>query len=150
MQSSEKENLPADCDSHLVCSETESECSLTVSGSITRTRLYESDEELSEILSEPHTPVTTPKARKIEKTEDDAVPLPDPFPLPKHFRSDVEVALKNGKMTSETRSCFISAVASAMLRFKRYPTREDYTNVARTIIQKCSFFKSPTGTPHVS
>ena len=71
-----------------------------VSGSRKHTQLYESDEELSEILSEPHTPVTTPKARKIEKTEDDAVPLPDPFPLPKHFRSDVKVGLKNGKMTS--------------------------------------------------
>ena len=149
MQSSEKEHreLPES-----VYSETESEESqnLTVSSSRKRIRLCESDDELPEILSEPNTPITTPKAQKIKKTEEDTVPLPDPFPLPKNFRSDVEVALGIGKMTSETRTSFLSAVASAMLRFKRYPTRDDYTNVARTIISKYSFFKSPTGIPHVS
>ena len=44
-----------------------------------------------------------PKRPKVIKT-DDATPLPDPFPLPKYYRSDVEIALKNGKMTKETTS----------------------------------------------
>ena len=69
-----------------------------------------------------------------EKTEDDAIPLPDPFPLPKHYRSDVEVALKSKKMTTETRSCFILAVASAMLRYKRYPSRDDYVCIAHAVL----------------
>ena len=84
------------------------------------------------------------------KTEDDAVPLPDPFPLPKHYRADVEVALANGKMTKETTSSFLSSIASAMLVYKRYPTHDDYVGVARTILQKYSFMASPVGTPYVS
>jgi len=47
-----------------------------------------------------------PKRPKVIKTEDDATPLPYPFPLPKYYRSDVEIALKNGKITKETTSSF--------------------------------------------
>ena len=79
------------------------------------------------------------------KTEDDAVPLPDPFPLPKHYRADVKVALANGKMKSTT--SFISSVASAMLGIQHI---DDYVGVARTILQKYSFMASPVGTPYVS
>lgn len=89
------------------------------------------------------------KPFKIAKLESDNVPFPDPFPLPEHYRSDVEAALKTGKMTSETRSCFISSIASAMLRYKLYPTRDDYVSVALTIIRKYPFFKSTTGTAYV-
>ena len=84
------------------------------------------------------------------KTEDDTVPLPDPFPLPKYYRADVETALVSGKMTKETMSTFLSAIASAMLVFKCYPTREDYICVARSVLQKYSFISSPAGTPYVS
>ena len=68
------------------------------------------------------------KKRKFVKTEDDTIPLPDPFPLPKRYRADVEVALASGKMTKETMSAFlkVSAVAAAMLVYKHYPTREDF------------------------
>ena len=96
-----------------------------------------------------HTPIPS-KKRKFVKTEDDAIPLPDPFPLPKHYRADVEVALASGKMTKETTSAFLSAVAAAMLVYKRYPTREDYICVARSVVQKYSFMASPAGTPYVS
>ena len=68
------------------------------------------------------TPASISKKSKLVKTEDNAIPLPDPFPLLKHYCADVEVALANGKMTSS----FLSAVAASMLVFKRYPTREDY------------------------
>ncbi len=87
---------------------------------------------------------------KIVKTEDDALPLPDPFPLPKHYRSDVEVSLAKGKMTKETTSAFLSAVGAAMLVHKRYPTREDYISVSRTVVQKYGFMSSPVGTPYAS
>ena len=90
------------------------------------------------------------KRTKVLKMKDDATPLPDPFPLPKHYRTDVEVALASGKMTKETMSAFLSAVAGAMLVFKRYPTRDDYVCVARTVVLKYGFMASPVGTPHVS
>jgi hypothetical protein len=90
------------------------------------------------------------KRPKFVKTEDDAVPLPSPFPLPKHYRADVEVSLANGKMTETTTSSFLSSIASAMLVYKRYPTRDDYVGVAQTILQKYSFMASPIGTPYVS
>jgi len=126
---------------HLVSSDSESESSIVLCKGRKR-RLSEDEEE----GSRSSTPLTTKMVKKIEKTEDDAVPLPDPFPLPRHYRADVEVALKTGKMTSETRSAFISAVASAMLRYKLYPTRDDYICVARTAIGKYLFLRSPTGT----
>ena len=34
------------------------------------------------------------KKRKVDKSEDESVPLPNPFTIPKHFRSNVETALR--------------------------------------------------------
>ena len=42
------------------------------------------------------------KKRKVDKSEDESVPLPNPFTIPKHFRSNVETALRPKKMTKET------------------------------------------------
>lgn len=83
------------------------------------------------------------------RSEDDAIPLPSPFNLPKHYRSDVEMGLEIGKMTKETMSSFLSSVAAAMLVHKRYPTKDDYVCVARSVIEKYTFMSSPTGTPYV-
>lgn len=44
--------------------------------------------------------------RSITKTEDDSVPLPDPFPLPKYYERSVEEALKSGKMPLKQRRMF--------------------------------------------
>ena len=33
------------------------------------------------------------KRKKIIGTEDDHIPLPNPFPLPKHYQADVEVGM---------------------------------------------------------
>lgn len=33
------------------------------------------------------------KKRGFLKSEEDSVPLPDPFPLPKHYACDIEVSL---------------------------------------------------------
>lgn len=95
--------------------------------------------------------VKTKKAKAI-KTEDDLVPLPDPFPLPKHFKQDVEVALREHKMSTTTRRLFISGVASTMLGLKKYPSRDDYASVARSVVKKYPFLVAPLGsaTPHVS
>ena len=53
-------------------------------------------------------------------------------------------------MTSETTKSFLSSVASTMLAYKRYPTREDYINVGRSVIQQYDFMAQPTGAPYVS
>ena len=97
------------------------------------------------------TAASTPcrKKRKMRKTDNDSVPLSDPFPLPKHYRADVETALKLGKMTKETRSAFLSSVAGSMLNCKRYPTKEDYICVARSVIKTYPFMASPAGRPYV-
>ena len=71
--------------------------------------------------------VVPSKNGKKNKSEDDFTPFPNPFP---------QTALASGKMTKETASAFYSAVASAMLVHKRYPTRDDYILVGRAIIEK--------------
>ena len=84
------------------------------------------------------------------KTEDDAIPHLDPFELPKHYRPDVEVDLKSGSMTEDTTRAFLSSVPASMFMYKRYPSADDYRNVARVILQKYPFMKSATGKPYVS
>ena len=73
------------------------------------------------------------KRRQPGKTEDDEVPLPDPFRISKHFRTNVEEALKSGKNATKERRTFPSDIASAMLRYKHNP-----------------FLKSTTGRPYAS
>lgn len=90
-----------------------------------------------------------PKKQNVIKSEADAEPLPDPFPLPKHFGSEVEVALKSKTMTNVSRQAFISKVAAAMFCYKRYPSGTDYENVGRSIIQEYPFLKSSVGSPAV-
>ena len=89
------------------------------------------------------------KKRKIDKTEDDVIPLPDPFILPKHFPHDIEVALRRKALSTKEKQRFISEIASAILRFKRYPSREDYLCVARAVTEKYPFLKSSDGKRYV-
>ena len=53
-------------------------------------------------------------------------------------------------MTLETNKAFLSTVAAAMFTYKRYPTSDDYNNVARAIATKYPFMKGTTGNPYVS
>ena len=75
-------------------------------------------------------------------------PLPNPFPLPQHFPSAVEAGLRaeNWGIISK----YLSCVASSMLCYKHYPTREEYTQVAVEIIRKHGWMKSKLGPPTVS
>jgi len=86
----------------------------------------------------------------IKKEEIIEKPLPDPFPFPEHYRSDVEVGLKTGKMSWEAKKSFLSSVASAMFGYKKYPTSEEYTRVALQMITKYPFLKPPSGSSTVS
>lgn len=90
------------------------------------------------------------KRRKFVKTEEDNIPLPDPFPLPKNFRKDIETALKLGKINQQTKAAFYSAVGSTIFSYKRYPSASEYIAVARSITSKYPFLKSPVGSTHVS
>ena len=71
------------------------------------------------------------------------------FPLPNHYRSEVETVLKLGRLSNVTRQAFIARIASLMLNYKRYPSSEDYANVGQAIIMKYPFLKSPVGSPAV-
>ena len=73
--------------------------------------------------------VSVSKRRRVMKDSDDYVPLPDPYPLPKHFQqANVEMSLNGGKMTRDTNRKFISAIASrSILAYKKYPSSEDLT-----------------------
>lgn len=90
------------------------------------------------------------KKRKFIKTEEDFIPLPDPYPLPKHYTYGTEVALRRGKMSAKEKSNFFDDVASSMLRYKKYPSNEDYLCVARSIVSKYRFLKAPGTKPYVS
>lgn len=85
----------------------------------------------------------------VKKEKVNEEPLPDPFPLPSHYRSDVELGLSTGKMTREAKRAFLSSVAAKMLGYKRYPSSEEYTRVAIQITSKYPFFKPPSGSPTV-
>ena len=92
--------------------------------------------------------VTTSALKKLSKSwvakKQAEPPLPDPFPLSKNYRPDVYVALKSGEMTEETKTSFISKVASAIHNYRKYPTKEEFTRVATDIITRYPFLASPS------
>ena len=90
------------------------------------------------------------KKRGIVNTEDDSTPLPDPFPLPKHYQRNVEEALKSSKMPTKERRMFLSDIASTMLRYKCYPSRDDYICVSCAVVKAYPFLKATSGRPYVS
>ena len=70
-------------------------------------------------------------------------PLPDPFPLPPHYRADVEIGLNSGIMSKEAKAHFFSSVAASMFKYKKKPTGEEYTRMAIQLITKYPFLKPP-------
>ena len=95
-----------------------------------------------------HVYVLQPRT-KFLKSDTDKIPLPDPFPLPLHFPHCLESALASGKLTIKERQMFVTEVASCMLCFKRYPDKEDYICVARTVVSKYLFMKPANGNAYV-
>ena len=53
-------------------------------------------------------------------------------------------------MSTKEKQRFISYVASAMLRFKRYPTHDDYLCVARSVVLKYPLIEISDAKPYVS
>lgn len=88
--------------------------------------------------------------KTISRSNDRDVPLPSPFPLPQNYRADVAAALEAGQMTADTEKAFFSSIASAIFKYKKTPTTEDYIDVATVITQKYPFFKATSGKSYVS
>ena len=59
-------------------------------------------------------------------------------------------ALEAGQMTADTEKAFFSSIASAIFKYKKTPTTEDYIDVATVITQKYPFFKATSGKSYVS
>ena len=89
------------------------------------------------------------KKKLTQRGEDDIIPLPNPFPLPKHYGTDVEKALETKKFTKADRIAFIGKIASAMLYYKQLPTKMDYTNVSQSVLRKYPFLKLNAGITEV-
>ena len=80
------------------------------------------------------------KRLKIVKTEDDTVPLPNPYPLPKNYPYNLQKVLVDGQLSQKQKQKFLTELASSMLRYKRFPTRDDYVVVSMAIISKYPLF----------
>ena len=111
---------------------------------------YPVDDESLESCSTICTLMPKMKTTTVKKELDDTFPLPYPFPIPKYYPCNVELALKSKQMTQEMTSKFISCVARAMLNYKCYPMSQDCNNVAQTVVDKYPQLISPTGSPHES
>lgn len=79
--------------------------SFVISKPRSKSQLFVNEEEESVVStdgslnksSEPSSSTTEPSVKrpKIVKNEDDSIPLPNPFPLPKHYPHDIQCALNN-------------------------------------------------------
>ena len=69
--------------------------------------------------------------------------IPDPFPFPNHYRSDIEAGLTLQSMPPLAMAKFLTRIASVMLLYKRCPSDEDYERVASEIVARYPFMLSP-------
>ena len=78
-------------------------------------------------------------------------PLPRPFPLPQNYPASVEAGL-SAQNTSIIPALYQSSsrVASSMLCYKLYPTRDEYQQVALQITDKYKWMSAKIGPPTVS
>lgn len=83
----------------------------------------------------------------VEGSEDQDIP--SPFPFPRHYSSEIELGLQLKQLQPKQQGKLITRVAHVMLLYKRYPSKRDYENVARELIAKYPFLKSPID-PYVS
>ena len=66
--------------------------------------------------------------QKLEK--DKEVILPSPFPFPKNFTPDVELAIKTKEVDRLARNSFISSILHSVYQYKKYPIERDYCNLS--------------------
>ena len=90
-----------------------------------------------------------PKVKTITKKDQES-PLPKPFELPLNYPHIVMVDLKEHMLTGRARTKFIMSIASAIFRYKVYPTKEEYEHVGQRIVAKYEFLTSKSGNGYVS
>ena len=79
--------------------------------------------------------------QKLEK--DKEVILPSPFPFPKNFTPDVELAIKTKEVDRLARNSFISSILHSVYQYKKYPIERDYCNLSSQIMKEFpAFFSS--------
>ena len=91
--------------------------------------------QLSETISHDASIIT------VEGQED--TDIPNPFPFPTHYRSDIELGLKQENMSALAFTKFVTRIANVMFLYKRYPKKGDYESVAEQIVTRYPFMKSP-------
>lgn len=72
--------------------------------------------------------------------------IPEPFPFPPQYPSDIELGLR---FSFYNRNKFASRNAKVMLLYKWYPKFSKYERVAQEVIRKYPLLESPTQ-PYVS
>lgn len=77
--------------------------------------------------------------KKLEK------PLPIPFDLPYNYPPVVMSDLAKNRLSGKARTKFISSVASAIFKYKNYPTDDEYNHIGSQIIKKFPFVKASSG-----
>uniref|UniRef100_A0A1X7STT4 Uncharacterized protein n=1 Tax=Amphimedon queenslandica TaxID=400682 RepID=A0A1X7STT4_AMPQE len=103
---------------------------------------------VSDIIDQPNCETFPQDKNGCISLDDPILEQPDALAFAEEA-SDVEADVKIGKMSFKSR-VFMSDTASSMLAFKKYPTRDDYANVARTVLKEYPFLKSApgSGTPY--
>lgn len=99
-------------------------------------------------------------------SSDDDQEIPDPFPFPKTYGTNIDVGLITGmenniinpvlypptiigKMCPSITAKFYTKITNVMSMYKRYPKRYDYDRIARAIVDKYPFLRCPLS-GHVS
>ena len=77
-------------------------------------------------------------------------PLPMPFELPQNYPAIVMAGLNQCRLCGKARPKFIASIASAIFKYKNYPTSEEYHHIGAQIIKQYPFLKSSSGSGYVS
>ncbi len=64
------------------------------------------------------------------------IEIPNPFPFPTHYRSDIEAGLHLKTMDSVVQAKFLTRIAGVMYMYKRNPDVDDYRSVATQVVNR--------------
>ena len=78
----------------------------------------------SEVSNTAFSHLTSTVSKKKLKTQ-----LPTPFELPLNYPAIVMTDLAENRLSGKARTKFIASVASAIFKYKNYPTSEEYSHV---------------------
>jgi hypothetical protein len=85
------------------------------------------------------------KTSFVMKSGNNTGTITDTFSLPVNFSPHVENALAEKAMMSRLFATFIPTIARAVFAVKRYPSAAEYDILAKLVVDKYPFMKSPLG-----